>query len=47
MGNELCSMETSDACKNNKYETIEESGPSIDLRLVRKSNAKINKNPKK
>ena len=39
MGNKLCSMETCDVCKNNKYGYIEGNGSLIDLRLVRKSNA--------
>ena len=44
--NELCSMKTCDVCKNNKYGTIKENSPLIDLRLVRKYNVKINENKK-
>ena len=35
MNNERCSMETCDMCNHNKYGTIKESGPLVDLRLVK------------
>ena len=46
MDNELCSMKTCDVCQNNKFATNLENGPLIDLRLLRKSNAKINEKQK-
>ena len=39
-------METYDVSKSNKYGTIKENGYLVDLRLVRKSNAKINETKK-
>ena len=46
MENQLCSMETCNICTNNKYGTIKDNGQLIDLRILRKSNAKINENKK-
>ena len=40
-------MVTCDMCKHNKYGTIKENSPLVDLRLVKKSNTKINEPPKK
>ena len=42
MGNDFCSMEKCDVYKNNKYGNMECKDPLIDIRLVKKSNAKIN-----
>ena len=42
MENDFCSMEKCDFYKNNKYGNMECKDPLIDIRLVKKSNAKIN-----
>ena len=46
MENQICSMEICDVCTNNKYGTIKDNNPLIVLRLVRKSNVKIDENQK-
>ena len=46
MDTQLCSMKTYDVYQNNKSATDLEKFPLVDLRLVRKSNAKINEKQK-
>ena len=35
MDNQLCTFETYDVCNNNKFATVEQNGPLIDLRKLR------------
>ena len=44
METHLCNIDKCDVCKNNVYSTNEEHGPLIDLRKLKRSSAKINKN---
>ena len=42
----VCSIETCNVCSNNEYTIVEDNDRLIDLRLVKKSNTKINENKK-
>ena len=42
----LCKLDQYEVYKENKYSTIEKHGPMIDLRTLKRSSAKINKNQK-
>ena len=42
MEQHLCLEEIHDLCKENKYCSKEKNGPLIDLRKLKRSNAKIN-----
>ena len=44
METHLCNIDKCDVCKNNVYSTNEEHGSLIDLRKLKRSVAKINKN---
>ena len=42
----LCNLDKCDVCKENTYSTNEKNGPLIDLRNLKRSSVKINKNKK-
>ena len=42
----LCNLDKCDVCKENTYSTNEKHGPLIDLRNLKRSSVKINKNKK-
>ena len=42
MEQHLCLKKIHDVCKENKYSSKEKNGPLIDLRELKRSNAKIN-----